>query len=895
VIDQIIVSIYIITVFLVGIYHSRGLTSLRDFSGVNRGFATPVIMATISATYIGAEFVFGIAEKAYSVGTVFLVALLGASIGKCLMATYIVPRLQRFNGAMSIGDIMQEYYGQLGRVTSGLSGSILCIGYVGVQIAACSSLFQYFFHVPSTLGVIIGSGTLIIYSAFGGFKAVTFTDVLQYAVLIVAIPLVCNIELNNIGGYTNLIKLVPDTHIFPSKESIISHMPWLIYYTIPFFNPAVMQRLLMDKDSKKVASAWRISALIDIPFYIVVCTIGLIALANNPNLPANLAFASILEKLPVGLAGIAIIGLLSVIMSTADSYLNASSIALVNDVIKPLYKKKIHDKTELKLARLLTILLGISAVVIAIKMPNMIDAIVHYITISWAPLVVAPLYACIFDLRTSGKSFIAAGVCGLAMRFLLPFCINIESEIIVTTATIFSSALGLLLSNYIFTGKFPVFNFSLPRITFPNLGVIFIFMKKLIGSSERVHSFGAPYSLFGLFAIVNYIIPYFMWSNANSNHYDLHLVIRFLAASLCFILLMHDHWPTKLKKFLPIYWHLTLLFCLPFFATFMLFDNNFSDFWLYSIVLAFFLLAALTDWLSFTSILIIGSLFGYGFHTLVGETRQIALDSNAIYAAIYMYSFAVFIGILFARRNEKLMHEKLTFIRSVSASIVHEMRTPLATISVGAHNLQKFFPTYEEAYQKAQQNNLLVNNITQREHAILKEIPATLERVSNSAQNIINMLLVNTKEIPINELEQCSILNCIEIALDQYPFKDTEREKITLKISTDFLFWGKRELFIHIIFNLLKNSLYQISHKIDGTIEISTLIKNDKKYLYWTDNGMGISKQLLPKIFDCFITGTNFGTGMGLPYCRMVMTAFGGDIQCISKPDESAQFELSFR
>jgi signal transduction histidine kinase len=63
-----------------------------------------------------------------------------------------------------------------------------------------------------------------------------------------------------------------------------------------------------------------------------------------------------------------------------------------------------------------------------------------------------------------------------------------------------------------------------------------------------------------------------------------------------------------------------------------------------------------------------------------------------------------------------------------------------------------------------------------------------------------------------------------------------------------------------------------------------------------TDTGPGIPDDVLPHVFDPFYTTRNSGggTGMGLAFCRRVITAFGGQIQCESQAGRYTRFSMEF-
>jgi signal transduction histidine kinase len=429
--------------------------------------------------------------------------------------------------------------------------------------------------------------------------------------------------------------------------------------------------------------------------------------------------------------------------------------------------------------------------------------------------------------------------------------------------------------------------------------VIFInFIRQIAQLSEkRVFQFGAQYRSFSIFTMVNYpisfLILFFLGSQDKESFW-----LRILACFICIPILFHTRWSAKLKCYLPLYWHFSLLYCIPFFATVMILRNNFSLEWMLNMLLGIFIFVLLVDWLTFLVLLSLGVTLGIIFYLCSGGSLEILyanmnMDSTGILIP-YLYFYAILIGALFARNREKINEIKLQTLKSLAYSIAHEMRTPLASIAAGANNLSKFFPIYEEAYLKATKAGLLEHkiHIKQRDH--IKDIPIIMERVSYNAQNIIDMLLMKVRDTQNIELVPCSMSYCIQTALEQYPLSKKEREAIRWNPGNDFMFLGKEEIFLHIFFNLLKNSLHQIYFITNGIISIYMSSTDDHNILHFKDNGRGISKKILTHIFDRFVSGTEFGTGMGLAYCKMAMNSFGGDIECISAEEEGAEFILKF-
>lgn len=240
---------------------------------------------------------------------------------------------------------------------------------------------------------------------------------------------------------------------------------------------------------------------------------------------------------------------------------------------------------------------------------------------------------------------------------------------------------------------------------------------------------------------------------------------------------------------------------------------------------------------------------------------------------------------------------QLDGMMTLSASIAHELRTPLTSIRAGARGLIDLFPALFDAYNLAKKNGLEVKPISEKALELSRN---SLERIDNSARRahqIIDMILtgIRADRNIIKENDLCSIKECIDSALSEYVFQPKKDKLVHLKESNDFTFSGSEIQVKHIIFNLLRNSLYFIEKAGKGEIYIWT--DQDEKFneLHFKDTGPGISQEILSRIFDRFFTAdTHRGTGIGLSFCKMVMESMGGKIECLSEVNKYTEFVLYF-
>jgi cation/acetate symporter len=142
-------------------------------------------MAT-GADWMSAASFIGLAGTIYLQGYNGLAFVMGWTGGYCLVALFLAPYLRRF-GQYTIPDFLGERYGGLWPRLMGIAAAILCsFVYLVAQIYGVGLITSRLTGVAFELGVFLGLGGILVCSFLGGMRAVTWTQVTQYIVLIVA-------------------------------------------------------------------------------------------------------------------------------------------------------------------------------------------------------------------------------------------------------------------------------------------------------------------------------------------------------------------------------------------------------------------------------------------------------------------------------------------------------------------------------------------------------------------------------------------------------------------------------------------------------------------------------------------------------------------------------------
>ena len=189
----------------------------------------------------------------------------------------------------------------------------------------------------------------------------------------------------------------------------------LIFNSIPTLGPPIIQRTLMINAPHKMLKIFNTNALLCIPFFLIIAIIGMtikIKCAGTHELEKDIIKA-FTYGLPNGFVGVVVAGLLAVIMSTADSYLNTASIIFTKDILKNIFKeeKLIH-------AKLASFILGTCSIPIALKGMNIVD---FFWSLSgfWTPIIFVPMVIGYYSLcRTTEKLFWYCAIAGVLFSIL---------------------------------------------------------------------------------------------------------------------------------------------------------------------------------------------------------------------------------------------------------------------------------------------------------------------------------------------------------------------------------------------------------------------------------------------------------------------------------------------
>ncbi len=414
-----IVVLYIAILVGMGIYGGRKVKGAADFTASDRTYGSVVIFMSLAASYIGGGFSAGNAAESFANGIGMTVILWGFSIATIWTGKVLVKGIGRFRGICSTGGIMAAAYGPAAGVFTGIFGFCTCAAVVAAQMHAMGIVLHRLLGISATAGVLIGCGVVLVYSTVGGLQSVIAADMVQFALLAVGVPIVLFAALHRAGGLDAVLYNTPPTFFNPLNGKTL---PQFLSSVITIaagemLVPPYTQRLLIGKNPKATARGTIMGGVFSIPFFAMTCLLGLSArVLGVTDVASDAMPALILNVLPIGLRGLVMAAMVSIMLSAADGFLNGAAVSLVEDVVCA-QKPHLTDRTKLRLLRAVNLLTGVIAVGVALYLPNIFSILSLSYTF-WAPIILIPLAAAFYGVQTTPRAFWRGAVAGLVATAL---------------------------------------------------------------------------------------------------------------------------------------------------------------------------------------------------------------------------------------------------------------------------------------------------------------------------------------------------------------------------------------------------------------------------------------------------------------------------------------------
>ena len=445
----IILSLYFLILFLIGIISSKQIKDIKDYYVGGKKLGYWVVAMSTRATGESAWLLLGLTGLGAIAGVsaywVVVGEVLGVSIAWLVLAKPF-KRLSDQYESITIPDYLVSRFrakSHLLRVIASTALSVFVIIYVSAQIDATGSAFEAFLGMNYFKGALIGFGIVVLYIFFGGFVAVAWSDLFQGMLMffgLVILPLVGIFFLNSdISLFEGLHQIDPGlVNVWGSGGLTGMNIATLIGYALIGLgflgSPQIFVRFMSIKDEAEINKGRWVAIGFTLLTDIAAVTIGLIGrylfteagadpiavLGNNGQ---NVLVMLVEHTMPLIIVGLYVAVVLSAIMSTIDSLLVVASSAVIRDFYQQIFRPDLKVENLTLISRMVTVgmafvALGI-ALTVAINVPG--RTIFWFVIFGWSGI--AATFCPVIILSLFWKDFTEKGaIASMITGFLgVPF------------------------------------------------------------------------------------------------------------------------------------------------------------------------------------------------------------------------------------------------------------------------------------------------------------------------------------------------------------------------------------------------------------------------------------------------------------------------------------------
>lgn len=427
-------SIIIVLIIYLGLLAAFAIWSRRE-TGTLSGFYLAgkklpfwVVAFSTNATGESGWLLLGLTGMGYAVGAQAYWVVVGEIAGIAMSWGLISRRLKRLSDevdAITVPEVLAAKFDDKYHLIRAIAVVIILTmvtAYMTAQMVASGKALSSFMGMDYATGVAVGGAIIIAYTFVGGYKAVSYTDVLQGVLMLIGLIIVPIAAIYASGGLDSMTSnLVAQDPNFVNMLSLTDGgiKGWVaavsfVAVGLPFLGvPQLLIRYMSARDDTELKKARVVSVAVLLVFTFGAVTAGIAGRALFPGLEdPETIFPTISNQLfPPLISGVLLVIVLSAIMSTADSLLLLASSAIVRDTMQKILGSKKSDHVLAGYGKIVTILIGLLAIAFAIPEAKFIF---WFVLFAWSGLGAAfgPVVVCLLYYKKTTRQGVVAGMLG---------------------------------------------------------------------------------------------------------------------------------------------------------------------------------------------------------------------------------------------------------------------------------------------------------------------------------------------------------------------------------------------------------------------------------------------------------------------------------------------------
>ncbi len=422
---------YFMVTVAIGLWAARRVHNSKDFLIAGRSLPLYMNMATVFATWFGAETVLSVSATFAKDGLGGIVAdPFGSSFCLFFVALFFARAFYRMD-LLTIGDFYRKRYSKPVEVITSLAITASYLGWTSAQLTALGLVISGLSGgaLDLTTGIVIGAAIVLVYTIWGGMWSVALTDLFQTAVILIGLTAVAFLVGGMAGGPAKVIAAAAEAGKFQfwptggAKEWLSFAAIWMTLAIGSIPQQDVFQRVTSAKDEHTAVRGSLFGGAAYFCFAFVPIFIAYSALVIDPGYASLFASEDareiqrilprlILDRTPLWAQVLFFGALLSAILSTASGALLAPTALFTENVVRP-FGPRLGDRQFLLLLRVILVVFTLAALLFALNSRStMYEMVQNAYKVTLVSCIV-PLAAGIYWKRASVAGATLSVVLGL--------------------------------------------------------------------------------------------------------------------------------------------------------------------------------------------------------------------------------------------------------------------------------------------------------------------------------------------------------------------------------------------------------------------------------------------------------------------------------------------------
>ncbi|MEK4029802.1 sodium/pantothenate symporter [Pseudobacillus sp. FSL P4-0506] len=428
--------VFLVLIFLVGIYASRHVQSsssfIQEYFLGSRELGGFILAMTMAATYGSASSFLSGPGAAYNYGLSWvLLAMSQVATGYfvlMILGKKFAIMARRYQAVTLVDFLFARYKSQLVVILAALSIIIFLFSAMVAQWIGGARLVESLTGLSYTTALIIFAASVLIYVVIGGFRAVAITDMVQGLIMVAGTVILFVAALKAGGGMEKIMMTLgaENPNLLSPYGNDRSLTPlyvssfWVLVGIGVVGLPQVAVRAMSYKDAKAMHRALIIGTIVVGVIMLGMHLIGVMARAIIPGVTIGDKVMPELAMtiMPDWLAGIVLAAPMAAIMSTVDSLLLLVSSAVVKDLYLHFINKEAEEKKVKKLSFIVTTIIGVVVFIVALQPPDLIIWLNLFSFGGLEAVFIWPVVLGLYWQRANGAGAASAMIIGMVSYIL---------------------------------------------------------------------------------------------------------------------------------------------------------------------------------------------------------------------------------------------------------------------------------------------------------------------------------------------------------------------------------------------------------------------------------------------------------------------------------------------